>query len=71
VDGLKKLEPCSPGRKDAMQMTWADVKSEELLTPVVDFRDFVKAIKASRPTVSFQDLQRNAEWTEEFGSEGA
>jgi vacuolar protein-sorting-associated protein 4 len=34
-------------------------------------KDFVKAIKASRPTVSREDLEHNAEWTAEFGSEGA
>jgi vacuolar protein-sorting-associated protein 4 len=51
-------------------MTWADVEGEQLLEPLVDFKDFVKAIKGSRPTVSQADLTRNAEWTQEFGSEG-
>ena len=51
-------------------MTWDDVDGEALLEPLVDFKDFVKAIKSSRPTVSDVDLQRNAEWTKEFGSEG-
>lgn len=51
-------------------MTWADVDSETLLEPPLVLRDFVKAVKAARPTVSAQDLQRNADWTAEFGSEG-
>ena len=51
-------------------MTWDDVDSEQLLEPLVDFKDFVKAIKSSRPTVSTEDLQRNSDWTKEFGSEG-
>lgn len=51
-------------------MSWEDVESETLLEPVVDFRDFVKAIKGSRPTVAKEDLDRNSEWTKEFGSEG-
>ena len=51
-------------------MTWDDLDGETLLEPLVDFKDFVKAIKSSRPTVSDVDLQRNAEWTKEFGSEG-
>jgi vacuolar protein-sorting-associated protein 4 len=42
-----------------------------LLEPPLKVKDFVKAIKASRPTVSGEDLKRSAEWTKEFGSEGA
>jgi vacuolar protein-sorting-associated protein 4 len=51
-------------------MTWDDIDAETLLEPMVEFKDFVKAIKASRPTVAEEDLRRNAEWTKEFGSEG-
>ena len=64
------MTPCSPGDPGAKEMGWDDVDSERLLEPVVDFKDFVKAIKGSRPTVSQVDLQRNSEWTKEFGSEG-
>jgi vacuolar protein-sorting-associated protein 4 len=52
-------------------MTWVDVETDQLLEPPLSVKDFVKAIKASRPTVSTQDLQQNADWTLEFGSEGA
>jgi len=52
-------------------MTWLDVSTDELLEPPLQVKDFVKAIKASRPTVSQGDLKRNEEWTAEFGSEGA
>jgi vacuolar protein-sorting-associated protein 4 len=51
-------------------MTWDDLDAENLLEPLVDFKDFVKAIKGSRPTVAEEDLNRNSEWTKEFGSEG-
>jgi vacuolar protein-sorting-associated protein 4 len=53
-------------------MSWdsENVVAESLLEPVVSFKDFVKAIKGSRPTVSGEDLTRNSEWTKEFGSEG-
>ena len=71
VDGQQKFTPCSPGDPEAIEMTWEDVQSEELLEPLVEKKDFVKAIKASRPTVSDTDLKRNEEWTHEFGSEGA
>ncbi|KAF2224486.1 P-loop containing nucleoside triphosphate hydrolase protein [Elsinoe ampelina] len=71
VDNTEKLTPCSPGDAGAMEMTWVDVETEKLLEPPLQVKDFVKAIKASRPTVSQEDLKRSAEWTQEFGSEGA
>ncbi|KAK3306089.1 P-loop containing nucleoside triphosphate hydrolase protein [Chaetomium strumarium] len=70
-DGKEMLTPCSPGDPQAIEMTWESVPSEELLEPVVEKKDFIRAIKASRPTVSQGDLERNEEWTKEFGSEGA
>lgn len=54
-----------------MEMTWVDVEGDKLLEPPLVVKDFVRAIKASRPTVSADDLRKNAEWTAEFGSEGA
>ena len=71
VDGAEKLTPCSPGDHGATEMTWIDVATEQLLEPPLQVKDFVKAIKASRPTVRGEDLKRSAEWTQEFGSEGA
>lgn len=52
-------------------MTWLSVEAEQLLEPPLVLKDFIKAVRNSRPTVSHDDLQRNTEWTEEFGSEGA
>ena len=66
----EKLTPCSPGDKGAMEMTWVDVEPENLLEPALMLKDFIKAVNGARPTVSAQDLKRNAEWTAEFGSEG-
>ncbi|KAK4195301.1 P-loop containing nucleoside triphosphate hydrolase protein [Triangularia verruculosa] len=71
VDGKKRMTPCSPGDPEAIEMTWEGVEGEELLEPFVEKKDFIKAIKSSRPTVSQVDLERNEEWTKEFGSEGA
>jgi vacuolar protein-sorting-associated protein 4 len=71
VDGKQKLTPCSPGDPDAIEMTWEQVASDELLEPVVEKKDFIRALKATRPTVSQADLVKNEEWTKEFGSEGA
>ena len=71
MDGEEKLTPCSPGDEGAMEMTWVDIDSHQLLEPPLNVKDFIRAIKASRPTVSGEDLKRNSEWTAEFGSEGA
>ncbi|KAK7990103.1 hypothetical protein PG989_010418 [Apiospora arundinis] len=69
-EGVARFTPCSPGDAGAKEMTWDDVEAETLLEPLVDFKDFAKAIKGSRPTVAKEDLDRNSEWTKEFGSEG-
>ena len=71
VDGVAKLTPCSPGDQGAVEMSWTQVESEQLQEPPLNYKDFVKAIKASRPTVSQADLEKSAEWTREFGSEGS
>lgn len=68
VDGAEKLTPCSPGDEGALEMDWMQVETEQLLEPPLHVKDFVKAIKSARPTVSGEDLKRNAEWTAEFGS---
>jgi vacuolar protein-sorting-associated protein 4 len=54
-----------------MEMNWMEIESEKLLEPPLVLKDFIKAIRNSRPTVSREDLERNAEWTELFGSEGS
>ncbi|KAI4164986.1 MAG: hypothetical protein LQ342_001262 [Letrouitia transgressa] len=66
----EKLTPCSPGDKGAIEMNWTEVDSDMLLEPPLMLKDFVKAVKGARPTVSAQDIQKSAEWTAEFGSEG-
>jgi vacuolar protein-sorting-associated protein 4 len=65
------LTPCSPGDKGALEMDWTQVDSDALQEPALTLKDFEKAIKTARPTVSGEDLTRNAEWTKEFGSEGS
>ena len=54
-----------------MEMSWTEVESDKLLEPPLVLKDFVKAVKGARPTVSAEDIKRSAEWTAEFGSEGA
>ena len=47
-----------------------DVKGDELLEPELGIRDFIKALRTSRPTVNQQDLQMQVQFTKEFGQEG-
>lgn len=65
------MTPCSPGDAGAVEMTWLNVEADKLLEPPLVLKDFIKAVRNSRPTVSIEDLTRNSEWTKEFGSEGA
>ena len=71
VDGGEKVTPCSPGDAGAVEMNWTDIDSDKLLEPALVYKDFVRAIKGARPTVSQEDIKRSEEWTKEFGSEGA
>ncbi|KAI9822105.1 MAG: Vacuolar protein sorting-associated protein 4 [Thelocarpon impressellum] len=71
VDGEEKVTPCSPGDTGATEMTWTDIDSDKLLEPPLVLKDFVRAVKGARPTVSAEDIKRSEEWTKEFGSEGA
>lgn len=70
-EGAEKLTPCSPGDEGATEMTWVHVDAEQLLEPPLVLKDFIKAVRGSRPTVSADDLKKNEDWTAEFGSEGA
>ena len=71
VENQEKLTPCSPGDAGAIEMNWTEIETDQLLEPPLLVKDFVKAIKGARPTVSSEDLHRNEDWTKEFGSEGA
>jgi len=69
-DRMEKLTPCSPGDSGAMEMTWEDVDPDRLMEPPLTMKDFIKAVKNSRPTVSREDIQKSEDWTRDFGSEG-
>ena len=63
------LTPCSPGDPDAMEMTWVQVPGEKLKEPEINFVDFVRAAKSTRPSVSHDDITKHIKFTEEFGQE--
>lgn len=71
IDGAQKYTPCSPGDPEALEMSYLDIKDEELATPLVELRDVIKALKQSHPTSTPESLQKYVEWTQTSGSEGS
>ncbi|AMD20407.1 HDL337Cp [Eremothecium sinecaudum] len=67
---VRRLTPCSPGESGAMEMNWTDIDADELQEPELTIKDFLKAIKTSRPTVNDIDLQKQEQFTRDFGQEG-
>ncbi|SCU91147.1 LAMI_0E04896g1_1 [Lachancea mirantina] len=66
----RKLIPCSPGDEGAQEMSWTDIETDELQEPDLTIKDFMKAIKTSRPTVNEEDLNKQLQFTNDFGQEG-
>ncbi|KAJ2722527.1 Vacuolar protein sorting-associated protein 4 [Coemansia sp. Benny D115] len=62
--------PCSPGDPQAIEKTWSEVGGDELWEPDLTLADFLKAVKNSRPTVNEADLEKQIEFTNDFGQEG-
>lgn len=67
---VNKLTPCSPGAAGAIEKSWSDITSTELLEPVLSVKDFEKSIAVNRPTVSQADIQKHIAFTNESGGEG-
>ncbi|KAI5790644.1 P-loop containing nucleoside triphosphate hydrolase protein [Peziza echinospora] len=68
-NGKRMLTPCSPGDQGAIEMTWTEVNPEEMMESPLTLKDFIKAVKNARPTVSQEDIKKSEEWTKEFGSD--
>ncbi|CAG8574283.1 1574_t:CDS:2 [Cetraspora pellucida] len=64
------LVPCSPGAPGAIEMTWKDVKSEQLQEPDLTLEDLNKAALFVKPTVNSDDLGKYVKFTEDFGQDG-
>nr|6AP1_A Chain A, Vacuolar protein sorting-associated protein 4,Protein hcp1 [Saccharomyces cerevisiae S288C]6AP1_B Chain B, Vacuolar protein sorting-associated protein 4,Protein hcp1 [Saccharomyces cerevisiae S288C]6AP1_C Chain C, Vacuolar protein sorting-associated protein 4,Protein hcp1 [Saccharomyces cerevisiae S288C]6AP1_D Chain D, Vacuolar protein sorting-associated protein 4,Protein hcp1 [Saccharomyces cerevisiae S288C]6AP1_E Chain E, Vacuolar protein sorting-associated protein 4,Protein hcp1 len=69
-DETRKLTPCSPGDDGAIEMSWTDIEADELKEPDLTIKDFLKAIKSTRPTVNEDDLLKQEQFTRDFGQEG-
>lgn len=66
-----RLMPCSPGDPDAREMNWIDIDGDELELPELDVSDFLRSIATTRPTVNQSDIDRQLDFTKDFGQEGA
>ncbi|EEB95518.1 hypothetical protein MPER_05499, partial [Moniliophthora perniciosa FA553] len=64
---MVKWTPCSPGDPDAVEKTWSDIESDELLEPPLRLPDFLKSLSSVRPTVTEADIKKHDEWTRESG----
>ncbi|KJE95553.1 vacuolar protein sorting factor 4B [Capsaspora owczarzaki ATCC 30864] len=64
------LSPCSPGDPGAIEMSWIDVPSEKLFEPIVQKNDMLRSLASVKPTVGEKDLEKQIEFTNEFGQEG-
>ncbi|GHJ83822.1 hypothetical protein NliqN6_0224 [Naganishia liquefaciens] len=68
---VTKLTPCSPGAPCAIEKTWTDIGSDELLEPALTIGDFERAISVNRKTVTEADVQKHIAFTNEAGGEGS
>lgn len=70
-------EACAPpgvsttcGTCGAIRMSLYDVPGDKLRVPLVQYKDFEKALKKAHSSVGQDELERFVSWTEEFGEEG-
>ena len=61
VDGEEKLTACSPGDSGVIEISWTEVDSDKLLKLPLVLKDFVKAVKGVRPTISVDNIKRSEE----------
>jgi vacuolar protein-sorting-associated protein 4 len=63
-----KWKPCSPSDPNAVEKSWTEVDSDELLEPSLTLKDFLKSLDNVRPTVTEADIKRHDDWTNEYGT---
>lgn len=64
------LEPCSPGEKGAVEMTWVNVPGEKLKEPLVSFQDMLRSLATQKPTVNADDMKKLEDFRNDFGQDG-
>ncbi|EFA85458.1 AAA ATPase domain-containing protein [Heterostelium album PN500] len=66
---VEYITPCSPGDRDAMEMTWMEIDGSKLKEPEITINDCVKSIRTVKPSVSSKDLDKYIEFTRDYGQE--
>ena len=70
-NGKDYYMPCAPSHPGAIAMKMHDMPNPEmLLPPDVCYDDYILALKKIKPTVHQTDLEKQEEFTREFGQEG-
>jgi vacuolar protein-sorting-associated protein 4 len=67
---VTKLTPCSPGAPGAIEKSWTDIGSDELLEPPLTISDFERSISVNRKTVTEADVAKHIAFTNEAGEWG-
>ncbi len=63
--------PCSPSDVGAFKMTLNEIPDPDSLNPPdVDSNDYLTALNRIKATVSEKDLEKQEEFTRDFGQEG-
>lgn len=70
IDGQNRYTPCSPGDPEATELNWMELEDGTVLEPELTLKDFIKAVKSTRPTVNNDDITRHEDFTNDFGQEG-
>eukprot|EP00906_Rhabdomonas_costata_P035373 RCo049693 len=68
VDDL--WEPCDPSEPGAVRKQLQDIDPARIVSPLVRFEDFQKALRCTRPSVSAKDIEQHVTFTQEYGQEG-
>ncbi|KAF5382825.1 hypothetical protein D9757_007342 [Collybiopsis confluens] len=63
-----KWTPCSPGDRDAQEMSWESIEADELIEPPLKLGDFLKSLETNKSTCTIVDIQKHEDWTRESGS---
>ncbi|KAL1902359.1 hypothetical protein Sste5346_001337 [Sporothrix stenoceras] len=63
--------PCEGNEAGAQPMTWKNVPQGKAKAPPLTVEDFFAAVDRVKPSVGANEITRCAEWTAQFGLEGA
>lgn len=69
-DGKQKFTPCAPSDPEGREMGLMDVPTGSLKPPKINADDFFSILSSTKPSVSPADLDKQIQFTQDFGLEG-